>query len=210
MIMPTSTLPQWFTDRQAAAKARYENLPIPTRRDESWRFGNLKQLDFEGFATAEPSDADALIVRSNGLEKTAAKYVFVNDTLVSSESNLPDGVVCLPLTEALEAHGELVQEHFMKQENRLGSAKYAAWHESQVTNGLFVHVPKGIKVEGAIEVHHWISGENTLIFPHTLVVTGESAKVRVVDVFRSADEVSPGLAVAYNDLYAGKNSQSPA
>jgi len=205
--MPTTTFPQWFTTRQAEAKARYESLPTPTRRDEPWRFGNLKQLDFSGFAVAEPSQADALIARSEGLESPAAKFVFVNDVLVHSESNLPEGVICLPLAEALESHSELVEAHFMKQETRLGSAKYAAWHEANVTNGLFVHVPKKIEVEGTIEVHHWIAGANTLIFPHTLVVTGESAKVRVVDLFHSADELSPGLAIAYNDLYAGKNSQ---
>lgn len=205
--MPTTTIPQWLSERQAKAKARYKELPKPTRRDEAWRFGNLKQLDFEGFAPAPAANADALIARSEGLENTAAKFVFVNDVLVSSESNLPEGVVCLPLAEALESHGDLVQQHFMKQENRLGSAKYAAWHEANVTNGLFVHVTKNVEVEGFIEVHHWIAGANTLVFPHTLIITEESSKVRVLDIFRSADETEPGLAVAYNDLYAGRNSQ---
>ncbi|MDX1679965.1 MAG: SufD family Fe-S cluster assembly protein [Akkermansiaceae bacterium] len=205
--MPTTSLPQWFTNRQAKAKERYESLPTPTRKDESWRFGNLKQLDFDGFEPKSAGNADALIERSKGLEHTAAKFVFVNDTVVHSESSLPDGVICLPLADAMEAHSDLVEAHFMKQETRLGSAKYAAWHEASVSNGLFVHVPDKLEVEGTIEVHHWISGENALIFPHTLIVTGESAKVRVVDIFRSADDLSPGLAVAYNDLYAGKNSQ---
>ncbi len=205
--MPTTMIPQWLSERQAKAKARCEELPKPTRRDEAWRFGNLKQLDFEGFASAPAANADALIARSEGLENTAAKFVFVNDELASSESNLPEGVVCLPLAEALESHSDLVESHFMRQENRLGSAKYAAWHEANVSNGLFVHVPENVEVEGTIEVHHWISGANTLIFPHTLIITGESAKVCVTDLFRSADETSPGLAVAYNDLYAGQNSQ---
>jgi Fe-S cluster assembly protein SufD len=44
-------------------------------------------------------------------------------------------------------------------------------------------------------------------FPHTLVVTGKSSKVRVIDIFRSADELSPGVVIAYNDLAAGQNSQ---
>ena len=205
--MPTTMIPQWLSERQAKAKARCEELPKPTRRDEAWRFGNLKQLDFEGFAPAPAANADALIARCEGLENTAAKFVFINDELVSSQSNLPEGVVCLPLAEALESHSDLVEPHFMRQENRLGSAKYAAWHEANVTNGLFVHVPENVEVEGTIEVHHWISGANTLIFPHTLIITGESAKVRVTDLFHSADETSPGLAVAYNDLYAGRNSQ---
>ena len=46
-----------------------------------------------------------------------------------------------------------------------------------------------------------------MIFPHTLIVTGTSAKVRVVDIFRSADDVLPGLAIAFNDLSAGQNSK---
>lgn len=203
----SSTFPAWFAERQQKAWERYQATPTPKRGDEPWRFGNIKQLDFEGFAKAEPKDADALIAKSNGLESTAAKFVFVNDTLVHSESNVPEGVVCLPLADALEQHGDLVAKHFMKQETRLGSAKYAALHEASVTNGLFVHVPDKVEVQGAIEVHHWIAGANTATYPHTLVVTGQSAKVKVVDIFRSADDISPGLAIAFNDISAGQNSQ---
>jgi Fe-S cluster assembly protein SufD len=206
--MTTTTLPAWFTRRQEAAKARYESLPTPKRGDEEWRFSNLKQLDFDGF---EPRSADFispadLIARSTGIERTAAKFIFINDSLVHSESNLPDGIICLPLADALVSHSELVEKHFMQQETRLGSAKYAAWHEAMLSNGLFVHVADNIEVTDAIEVHHWISGKNTVIFPHTLVVTGKSSKVRVIDIFRSAEELEPGLAIAFNDLSAGPNS----
>jgi len=205
----TTTLPHWFSARQEAAKARFASTPAPKRGDETWRFSNLKQLDFDGFqrsADFSPPAAD-LIARSTGLEKTAAKFIFANDTLIHSESSVPSGVICLPLAEALVSYSELVEKHFMKQETRLGSAKFAAWHEAMVSNGLFVHVGDNLEVEGAIEVHHWISGANTVIFPHTLVVTGKSSKVRVIDIFRSAEELEPGLAIAFNDLSAGPNSQ---
>jgi len=202
----SATFPAWFAARQQQAWERYQSTPTPKRGDEPWRFGNIKQLNFDGFQKAEPLDADALVARSTGLESTAAKFVFVNDTLAHSESKVPDGVVCLPLADALESHGDLVAKHFMQQETRLGSAKYAALHEASVSNGLFVYVPDKVEVDGAIEVHHWISGENTATFPHTLVVTGTSAKVRVVDIYRSADDITPGLAIAFNDISAGKNS----
>ena len=71
----------------------------------------------------------------------------------------------------------------------------------------FVHTGDNVEIEDVIEVHHWISGANTVIFPHTLVVTGRSSKVRVIDIFRSADDITPGLAIAFNDLCAGQNSQ---
>ena len=205
----TTTLPAWFTARQEAAKARFESLRTPKRGDEEWRFSNLKQLDFDGFQprSADFSPPDDLIARSTGIERTAARFIFVNDTLVHSESNLPQGVVCLPLAEALVSHSELVATHFMQQETRLGSAKYAAWHEAMLANGLFVHVPDNVEVPDAIEVHHWIAGKNTVIFPHTLVVTGKSSKVRVIDIFRSAADLEPGLAIAFNDLNAGPDSR---
>ncbi len=205
-----AVFPAWFAARQHDAWERYLATPAPKRGDETWRFSNIKQLDFSGFArvgdVSSPQAAD-LIARSTGLEKTAAKFVFVNDQLVHSESHLPSGVICLPLAEALVAHSDLVAAHFMKQETRLGSAKFAAWHEASVSNGLFVHTGDNVEVEGTIEVHHWIDGEKSVIFPHTLVVTGKSSKVRVIDIFRSADDITPGLAIAFNDLCAGQNSQ---
>lgn len=200
-------LPAWFAARQQAAWQRFLATPAPKRGDETWRFSSIKQLDFSSFQKAPSVGVNDLITRSTGLEAPAAKLIFVNDELVHVESNLPDGVICLPLAEALVSHSDLVQEHFMKQETRLGSAKFAALHEASLTNGLFVHVSNNLEVEGTIEVHHWIAGENTVIFPHTLVVTGKSSKVRVVDIFRSAEDIQPGLAIAFNDLCAGQNSK---
>ncbi len=202
----TSVLPAWLQARQQAAQKRYESTPTPKRGDEQWRFANIKQLNFENLSgKASPADSADLISRSVGLETPAAKFVFLNDELIHSESSLATSIICLPLAEAFEKHSDLVEQYFMKQETRLGSAKYAALHEASVRNGLFVHVPENQIVEGAIEVHHWISGGVT-IFPHTLVVTGKSSQVRVVDIFHSVDTETAGLVIAFNDLSAGQNS----
>ncbi len=202
-------LPAWFADRQQAAWQRFLTIPAPKRGDETWRFSSIKQLDFSGFSrsTGVSPARSSVIKRSIGLKSPAAKLVFLNDELIHVESHLPEGVICLPLAEALVSHSDLVQAHFMKQETRLGSAKFAALHEASLTNGLFVYVSDKIEVEGTIEVHYWIAGENAVIFPHTLIVTGKSSKVRVVDIFRSTDDSQPGLAMAFNDLCAGPNSK---
>ena len=203
-----ATFPAWFTDRQQAAWTRYLATPTPKRGDETWRFSNIKQLDFAGFSRNASTDpATDLVARSSGLEAPAAKFVFINDTLAHAESRLPAAAICLPLAEALVSHSALVEAHFMRQETRLGSAKYAALHEASLTNGMFIHIPDHVEIPGTIEVHHWLTGANTVIFPHTLVVTGTAAKVRVVDIFRSADQVQPGLAIAVNDLSAGPGSK---
>jgi Fe-S cluster assembly protein SufD len=202
----SAAFPAWFAERQRAAWQRFLQTPQPKRGDEPWRFSSVKQLDFAAFARPEVSAANDLVARSVALESPVAKFVFANDTLLHAESSLPEGVVCLPLADALVSHGDLVREHFMKQETRLGSAKWTALHEAHLANGLFVHVPKNVEVAGTIEVFHWVAGENAAIFPHTLIVTGANAKVRVVDYFQSAD-ATPGLVLAVNDLIAGPGSK---
>lgn len=203
-------LPSWFAERQAAAWKRYQDTPVPTRKDENWRFAKVKQLDFSRFRSglAVPEDTGSLIERSRGLETPAAKFVFANDTLIEIESNgLPDEVICLPLAEALVLHGDLVKEHFMRRDTRLGSPKWTALHEARLSNGLFVHVPDHVEVQGTIEVFHWLCGDDSAVFPHTLIVTGANSKVRVIDYFLSEDDSSTGLCLAFNDLAAGPGSK---
>jgi len=202
-------LPAWFAERQRSAWQRFLETPAPKRNDENWRFSSIKQLDFSDFLTnAEvPEDTGTLIERSIGLEASAAKFIFVNDTLIEIESKLPESVICMPLAEALLLHGDLVKQHFMQQDTRLGSAKWAALHEARLSNGLFVHVPDNVEVEGTIEAFHWISGDKSTIFPHTLIVTGANAKVRVIDTFLSENKSHAGLCIAFNDLCAGPGSK---
>ncbi|MBK1832404.1 Fe-S cluster assembly protein SufD [Verrucomicrobiaceae bacterium R5-34] len=179
----TITLPTWFADLQEQAQKEYQDLPMPSRKDETWRFSNLKQLAFEDFTPEESSNIQYDI------------------------PSLPEGVICLPFEEALEQHGELVKEHFMKSETRLGSAKFAALHKANVKSGLFVYVPDGVKVEQPIEVSHTISGSNTIAFPHTLIITGKNAEVSVLDRFASANDDDTSLCIAVNDLIAGDGSK---
>lgn len=202
-------LPAWFAERQRAAWQRFLETPTPTRKDENWRFANLKQLDFSSYLANKPvpEDTGRLIVKSKGLEASAAKFIFVNESCIEIESKLPEEVICMPLAEAMLLHSDLVEKHFMQEDTRLGSAKWAALHEARLSNGIFVYVPDNVEVEGTIEIFHWLAGAHSAIFPHTLIVTGTNSKVRVTDYFQSADNKADGLCIAFNDLCAGAGSK---
>jgi len=205
---PTVALdaPEWFTKLQKEAWAEYQALPMPTNRDETWRFGNRKQLAFEDYVPAALVDEADIDIQIDGLEEAAAQFIFANDGLVHAEADLPDGVICLPLEDALQQHSDLLEKHFAQCEARLGSAKFAALHKANVTNGMFVYVPKGVEVEKPIEVYHILAGDKSTIFPHTLIITEDLAKVTVVDYFKSAGG-DAGLCIAMNDLIAGPASK---
>ena len=202
--------PAWFQTRATAAWAEFQSLPLPGLKDEHWRYSNAKRAVLDTLITATPAaeaDVQRAIAGSKGLEKTAATFVFVNDVLVSSQTaGLAASVVCLPFAEALKTQDDVLEQYFMKREMELGSAKFAALHLAMVQAGTVVIVPKGVKVDAPIEVFHWAAGENTAIFPHTLIVTSDNAEVVVVDHYRSLDDV-PGLSCAVADLVSGTGSR---
>lgn len=205
-----ANLPTWFTDRATAAWNTFESLPIPSVKDEHWRYSNAKRLDPTPFhrATAALESAEAEAVSASiGLADTAARFIFVNDQLVQSDTHaLPEGVICETLTDALIKHPEVVQQHFMQREAALGSAKFAALHLAHVQAGVVIIVPKNVVVEQPIEVFHWITTENAAIFPHTLIVTSDNAAVTVVDHYRTLADI-PALSCAVADFVAQPGSR---
>lgn len=204
-----SDSPSWFQARTEAAWSEFNSLPVPGIKDEHWRYSNAKRIPLETLMNATPAsagDVQRAIEGSKGLAKTAARLVFLNEALVESKIEAQAaGVVIASFADALKSHGDVLQQHFMKREMELGSAKFAALHLALVRSGVVVIVPKGVKLEAPIEVFHWAAGANVAIFPHTLIVAADQAEVVVVDHYRSLDD-TPGLSCAVADLIGGPSS----
>ena len=196
-----SAWPAWFQAEQSAALAEYEKLPVPVRKDESWRFANLKALDLSAFVDANPVASEGrLINASTGLAETSAKLVLGNNTLLHRESSLPEGVIFETLETAASKHADLFKKYFMAQPVELGSRKYAALHKARLAGGAFLFVPANTSVQLPIEIFQWVEGANASVFPHTLIVCGENSSVTVLDYFKSADKHA-SLACGVNDLH---------
>ncbi len=195
-------LPAWWLDRKRAAYARFAALPMPKRTDEGWRFSNLATLTLDGFSlaaspVAKPQDEPAV-----GLAKAGGSLSFVNNRVAGHEPLAIKGVIFDTLQNALLQHADLVKAHLLAQPSKLGSDKFAALHEAFLEDGAFIYVPKGVEVAAPIMVTHLASGAGAAVFPHTLVVAEDNAKVTVADFFRSAGPEAH-FACGGNDLYAG-------
>ena len=71
-------VPDWFNASRQSGWARFQELSMPSRRDEEWRFASLGHLDFEGARFPDPQSVVGHRGAS-GLEKRAARIGFVND-----------------------------------------------------------------------------------------------------------------------------------
>ncbi len=217
-----SSAPAWWLDRKRAAYETFASLPMPKRTDESWRFSSIATLTLDGVQVGRGVPAELSVDAPFGPPTLA----FVDNTLASRDTSalsLPPGVIVTTLAEAIVKHPDLVREHFMAQPQKLGSDKFAALHVAFLSDGAFIYVPKGVEVTMPIVITHAAAGANTAVFPHTLVVADDNAKVTVVDYFVTlAPNPEPGtpnpeqknpnpeprsLAIGANDLYASHGAQ---
>jgi len=210
----SADLPQWFRDQQSAAWTKFEALPSPSRKDQPWRFSSVNALDLSRYhfgTTFSQAERDEILEGSTGLADVAGRLIFADDQLLRRDPLPPKllaaGVILKPLERAIIEHEDLFRRHFMAQPATLGSAKFAALHEAFVTSGTFVYVPKGVEVELPIEIFHWLHGENASVFPHTLLIAAELAKVTVIEHFRSAHSGRAGFACGVNDLVVGRGAK---
>jgi Fe-S cluster assembly protein SufD len=203
--------PAWWLERKRSAYLLFEALPMPARTDEAWRFSSIGGFNLSGFAPGAKEAAQSPAASPARLTFAAsARLSFLNGRQVDAAPLAPEladrGVVVSTLSAALAAHPELLREHFMAQPQRLGSAKFAALHEAFIDDGAFIHVPKGVELPGPVVVIHAAAGAGTAVFPHTLVIAEDNARVSVVDHFLSHDD-SRQLACGANDLYAGHGAK---
>lgn len=219
-------LPAWWLERKRAAYARFAAAPMPTRTNEGWRFSNIGSLTLDGFSVPTQPVAAAPVHAEAGIDG-AGHLIFANNRLHARGEIAADlarqGVVFSTLQDALVRHGDLVRAHLLTQPSKLGSEKIAALHEAFLEDGAFVYVPKGVELSLPLGVFHYACGQDTAVFPHTLVVAGENSKVTVVDFFRSdcptpvapagggasrSDQSgAPHFACGGNDLYAAHGAQ---
>src|SRR5260370_39331542 len=78
-------LPVWFRDQQRAAWAKFDSLPYPNRKDQPWRFSNVKALDLSGCNFGAPlsqAERDEILDRSTGVDQVAGRLIFADDPLL--------------------------------------------------------------------------------------------------------------------------------
>ncbi len=206
-------LPDWYLDFQKESWKKFLQTPVADRRNENWRFANLKQLQFDGFNPVRPITQQGKVqlierAKADRLESFAAHFVFANNELIHSEiADLPENAICMPINEALKKHSDLVREHFMQEEKTLGGDKFRTLHGAATLSGIFLHATKGCAIDKPVLVHHYCGGGLAPVFPHTLIVAEECSDVSVVESFESISGDDSGMSIGVVDLDASAGSK---
>lgn len=210
-----SALP-WLQDIKRSNWEAFQTLPMPSRKDERWRFSGIKNIDLDTFRPASestPEQKEALLARSNLVTKGAGRLVFADNRVIAfdpaAQELLDKGVVWMPLSQAFKEHPELVQKYFLAEDQKLGSDKLLALHNAFFQDGAFLYVPKGVEIKDPLCAYYWCGDCEEAVFPHTLLVAEDNAKVDFVDYYGSAKETAccPSLSIATGTIHAGSGAQ---
>jgi Fe-S cluster assembly protein SufD len=211
--------PEWLARRRLDAWSTYERTPMPTTRLEEWRYTDLKRklkLDaLEPLAWTERSfDRDAapakLVAAMDADREASGHLVEVDGTVAHTdlrEDLAAKGVVLMSLREAVKTHPELLEEHLATEALPAERGKFQALNAALWTDGIFLYVPRGVRMELPIRVTRWLSEEGAAIFSRTLILAEEGSQVSYVDEILSDDMEAQSLVSTAVEVLARPSAQ---
>jgi Fe-S cluster assembly protein SufD len=197
--------PEWARARRRSAFEVFERLEMPAKHEEEWRRTDLKGLDLEVFAPFEdpngaqpraPVEGAAGVLRQRGSEAGSTEL---------AESARRQGVLFMPLSQAVREHRELVERHLFSLVSPERD-KFTALQASFYSGGTFLYVPDGVVVEEPFVSQIWSGGGGAAILPHTVIVAGQGSIFNHIDEFSSPDLEQPAIASGSAEIFAGHGS----
>lgn len=90
------------------------------------------------------------------------------------------GVIILPMEEAVQKYPDIVKRYFARI-FPYAEHKYSALHVALWSGGVFVYVPKGVKIKEPIEAFFMIGSAMEGQFEHTLIVADEDSYIHFIE-----------------------------
>jgi Fe-S cluster assembly protein SufD len=177
--------PAWLVERRRSGLARFGELGLPTRRQENWRFTNLRALE----TTDYPPDASEVALDETALapyrlEGVSHRIVLVNgrfSAALSAIGTLPSGVYLAPLSVALRERADLAAALFDGSDS-VANQPFAALNAGFAGDGFVLVLEDGVTLETPVEIIH-LGRAAAPRAAHTrnAVIAGRHSRARIVE-----------------------------
>jgi Fe-S cluster assembly protein SufD len=154
------------------ALERYRALPLPTTKDEHWRFTDLAGFDPDAWAA---NGAKTNAAPPTMLELDAAGVAYTGEAGIEIVS-APAGIRFERLSEEHELLYSLVG----------WDEKFAAHNAALWENGLLVHVPKGVELDKPLYIRIANAVDGGSLFWRLLVVAEPESRFTLIEEYVSA------------------------
>lgn len=211
--------PEWLRERRLHAWSVYERTPMPTTRLEEWRYTDLSRtlkLDRMrllpwGERHFSAGDAPTALSAAMRSDREASGHVVDLDGSVAHvdlDAELGSkGVVLTSLRAAVEEHQSLLEEFLAAEAVPAESGKFQALNAALWTDGILLHVPRGVRMELPVRVSRWISEPGRALFSRTLILAEEGSRVSFIDEVQSPNFDEQTLVSSAVEVFARAGAQ---
>lgn len=203
--------PGWLSDLRRAAWQRFEELPLPSLRDEEWmrtdiRLFRLGQFDIPSQTATAQSPPPPLLTAGLDLAGRAGS---LDSTPIAGElqSKWSDqGVLFGSLDQMVRDHADLLRPHFERRAVDPYQDKFSALSASCWSGGMLLYVPKGVTVD---QPFHSLSAltDGGVDLGRTLVILEDDAEATLLTETASQQETDSGLHCGTIELLMGNDAR---
>jgi Fe-S cluster assembly protein SufD len=195
-LSPDWVGPEYLRDYRSKAWEAFNQLSLPTNRDEAWRRTDIGSLKIDSFRLASEVSPDELPTPPEELLQPLVGDKHGGQLLLSSNQSQLEidpeitkkGVVFTDLKTAELEHPEILVE-ILGKIVRPDEGKFAALSASLAQNGVFIYVPKGVHVSQPLHSVLWGPGVGLAYLSHILVWLDEGSSLTYVHEAASPTEV---------------------
>ncbi len=190
-VLELSPAAPWLELVRGSAMDRFEQLGFPSVRDEEWKYTNLATLAKESFEPVTSADHVDDVSRFAYPETDGAQLVVVNGFLredLSVTNGLGDVVATDLFSAVADARYNKVIRKYLARNAGYHNNGLTALNTAFIQSGVFVYVPKNVKLEKPLQITFIGGTANSASFPRVLVVAEENSSATLIENFVSNDE----------------------
>lgn len=202
--------PQWLRECRHASWEVYEDLPMPSLKDEDWRRTDYRHIHWDEASpviqangatleTVPAANRDPLVGSEGGT------MVFVDGKLVHyhfADELKQQGIIFSDLLTASKENEALVRPNLMTKAVLPTDGKFAALHGALWTHGVFVYIPRNVAAELPLHVVMYNTHDGAS-FGHVLVVVEENAQATMQVEYASAPGQVHSTYIGATELLVG-------
>ena len=213
--------PEWMLEHRLMCLKTYHNMSMASNWGPS-----LKGLDIDNIATYVtpkknhakswddvPEDVKDIFERLGIPEAERSFLAGVGAQLDSEmiyhnvqDSATNNGVVYMGIEEALHTEYEpIIKDHFMKLVPP-NDHMFAALHGACWSGGSFIYVPRGVKVDKALQNYYRVNARGAGQFEHTIIILEDDSSLHFIEGCSAPHYNEANLHAGCVEVYVGKRS----
>lgn len=179
----------WLELVRSSAIDRFEQLGFPSVREEDWKYTNLAMLAKEEFVPVTSGSSEAHDFERFAYPETAEAHLVVVDGFLredlSTKTGLGDVVAADLFSAVADARYNKIIRKYLARNAGYHNNGLTALNTAFLQSGVFLWIPKNVKLERPLQITFVADAENGASFPRLLVVAEENSSATVIESFAS-------------------------